>query len=71
MRTRLQTLCDRLLESVAPKATASAVSCWQFDYCSRNACGTNRHRRYEVDPCNDRFRSCCPGSCSYSGRPCS
>ncbi|MFJ5725975.1 hypothetical protein [Streptomyces sp. NPDC093149] len=50
MRIRLQTVSERLLDMVAPKKAAAALSCWQYDNCFRNYCGTNRNGLYEVDP---------------------
>ncbi|MFH8519883.1 hypothetical protein ACH4CE_33325 [Streptomyces gelaticus] len=63
MRIRIGTFSDRLLNAVAPKQTASAISCWQFDACYQNRCSSNRDMLYEVDPCNDRQRWTCVSSC--------
>jgi hypothetical protein len=61
MRMGLQSVSDRLLNMVAPKAVASAISCWQRDGCFKNYCGRGRNGLYEVDPCNDRQRITCGG----------
>ncbi|MGW8556697.1 hypothetical protein [Streptomyces tubercidicus] len=61
MRIRLQTVSDRLLDMVAPKKAAAALSCWQYEDCFKNHCGRNRNGLYEVDPCNDRQRITCGG----------
>ncbi|MBG0857416.1 hypothetical protein I2W78_37620 [Streptomyces spinoverrucosus] len=63
MRNRIGTLSDRLLNAVAPKRTASAINCWQFEACYQNACSGGRDLLYEVDPCNDGQRYSCVRSC--------
>ncbi|MFD5387900.1 hypothetical protein ACFWMG_23705 [Streptomyces sp. NPDC127074] len=52
MRARLQTISDRLVNMVAPKAAASAVSCWQSE-CVYHSCAGRTTAYWWVDPCND------------------
>ncbi|MYS86155.1 hypothetical protein [Embleya scabrispora] len=51
MRTRFDSLADRLLEKVAPKATASAASCWQPECWPNDICDGKKGRLMKVNPC--------------------
>ncbi|MFF1275854.1 hypothetical protein ACFVZC_21005 [Streptomyces marokkonensis] len=59
MRLRIRSVSDRLLEKVAPKQAASAVSCWQPNGCIRQGwCDSNKATHW-IDPCNDREKWVC------------
>ncbi|MGW7042166.1 hypothetical protein ACWGDT_05505 [Streptomyces avermitilis] len=53
MRVVIQAVSDRLLEKVAPKAEASAVSCWQYECIPYSGC-SQKKAYWAYDPCNDR-----------------
>ncbi|GAB2844485.1 hypothetical protein GCM10027176_55240 [Actinoallomurus bryophytorum] len=55
MRIRLQVISERVLEKVAPKATASAINCWQRE-CQVRSCLGQKTTMMDLDPCNDRQR---------------